>query len=110
MNKIATLALLMGGVALITIGINASNPFCSDIFRFMTGPPIGNAVWMLISGIVAATAGLTMALRGRKQARVTGYAMPTKPLGNIRLISVSSAARNESPSHLRIRLETAPCI
>jgi hypothetical protein len=68
MNKIASIALLVGGVVLMIIGINATNSFSSDVSRFFTGSPTDKAVWMLIGGIVAAIAGLTMTLRGGKQA------------------------------------------
>jgi len=67
MNKIVSLALLVGGVVLMIIGINATNSFSSDVSRFFTGSPTDKAVWMLIGGIVAAIAGLTMTLRGGKQ-------------------------------------------
>ena len=67
MNKIVSLALLVGGVVLIIIGISATNSFSSDVSRFFTGSPTDKAVWMLIGGIVAALVGLTGALRGSKQ-------------------------------------------
>jgi uncharacterized protein DUF3185 len=68
MNKIVSVALLIGGVVLIIIGINATNSFSSDVSRFFTGSPTDKAVWMLIGGIVAAVAGLIGTLRGSKQA------------------------------------------
>jgi uncharacterized membrane protein YidH (DUF202 family) len=68
MNKILSLALLVGGVVLMIIGINATNSFSSDVSRFFTGSPTDKAVWMLIGGIVAAVAGLALTLRGSKQA------------------------------------------
>lgn len=68
MNKIVSLALLVGGVVLIIIGINATNSFSSDVSRFFTGSPTDKAVWMLIGGIVAAIVGLTMTMRSSKQA------------------------------------------
>ena len=68
MKKIASIALLIGGVVLMIIGINATNSFGSDVSRFFTGSPTDKAVWMLIGGIVATIAGLTMTLRGGKQA------------------------------------------
>jgi len=67
MNKIASLTLLVGGVVLIIIGINATNSFGSDVSRFFTGSPTDKAIWMLIGGIVASIVGLTMTLRGGKQ-------------------------------------------
>ena len=66
MNKTISLALVAGGIALIVIGANATNSFSSDISRFFTGSPTDKAVWMLIGGIAAAVAGLTMLLRSPK--------------------------------------------
>jgi hypothetical protein len=66
MNRIVFLALLVGGVVLIVIGINAMNSFSSDLSRFFTGSPTDKAVWMLIAGSVAAVVGLAGALRGAK--------------------------------------------
>ncbi len=68
MNKIFSLALLVGGLVLMIIGINATNSFSSDVSQFFTGSPTDKAVWMLIGGIVATVVGLTMTLRGSKQA------------------------------------------
>ena len=58
MNKILSLALLIGGIVLIVVGVNATNSFSSDVSRFFTGSPTDKAVWMLIGGIVAALVGL----------------------------------------------------
>ena len=67
MNKFLSLALLVGGVVLIVIGFNATKSFSSDVSRFFTGSPTDKAVWMLIGGVVAALAGLTMLWRSPKQ-------------------------------------------
>jgi len=66
MNKLVSLALLVGGVVLIVIGINATNSFSSDVSRFFTGSPTDKAIWMLIGGILAALIGLTGTLRSSK--------------------------------------------
>ena len=68
MNKIVSLALLIGGVVLMVIGINATNSFSSDVSRFFSGSPTNKAIWMLIGGIVAAVIGLVSTLRSWKQA------------------------------------------
>lgn len=68
MNKIVSLALLIGGVVLMIYGINATNSFGSDVSRFFTGSPTDKAVWMLIGGIVAAVIGLVSTLRSWKRA------------------------------------------
>ena len=58
MNKTISIALLVGGIVLIVVGINATNSFSSDVSRFFTGSPTDKAVWMLIGGIVAGVIGL----------------------------------------------------
>lgn len=68
MNKIISPVLLVGGVILMIIGINATNSFSSDVSRFFTGSPTDKAIWMLIGGIVAAGVGLVMTMRSWKQA------------------------------------------
>ncbi|HTI71446.1 MAG TPA: DUF3185 family protein [Candidatus Limnocylindria bacterium] len=68
MNKIVSLSLLIGGVIVMIIGINATNSFGSDVSRFFTGAPTDKAVWMLIGGGVATAIGLFGTLRSGKQA------------------------------------------
>jgi drug/metabolite transporter (DMT)-like permease len=68
MNKIVSMALLVGGVILVVIGINATNSFSSDVSRFFTGSPTDKAVWMLIGGGVAAVVGLAMTMRNWNKA------------------------------------------
>ena len=68
MNKIASLSLLVAGVVLIVIGINATNSFSSDVSRFFTGSPTDKAIWMLLIGILASGAGLVGVLRGSSEA------------------------------------------
>jgi len=66
MNKLVSMALLVGGVALVIIGINATNSFNSDVSRFFTGSPTNKAVWMLIGGILAGAVGLAGVLRSSR--------------------------------------------
>jgi Protein of unknown function (DUF3185) len=68
MNKAFSLALLVGGIVLMIIGINATNSFGSDVSRFFTGSPTDKAIWMLIGGIVATVVGLTLTLTSSKKA------------------------------------------
>jgi hypothetical protein len=68
MNKILSIGLLIGGVVLVVIGINATNSFNSDVSRFFTGSPTDKSVWMLIGGIVAVVIGLAGLLRKGKNA------------------------------------------
>jgi hypothetical protein len=66
MNKLISLALLGGGIALIVYGVNASNSLSSDISRFFTDSPTNKAIWMLIGGIVATILGLGGLMSGSK--------------------------------------------
>lgn len=66
MNRIASLVLLVGGIVLTVIGVNATNSFSSDVSNFFTGAPTDKAVWMLVGGIVAAVIGLAGTFLGRK--------------------------------------------
>jgi len=68
MNKIVSIALLVGGVVLMIFGFQATNSFSSDVSRFFTGSPTDKAIWMLIAGIVATVIGLVGTLRGSKHA------------------------------------------
>jgi len=63
MNKLVSLALLVGGIFLIVFGVGATNSFGSDVSRFFTGSLTDKAVWMVIGGSVAAIIGLTATLR-----------------------------------------------
>lgn len=66
MNKILFIALLVGGVMLILMGLNASNSLSSDFSRFFTGSPTDKAVWLLIGGAVAAFVGVAGLFRSVK--------------------------------------------
>ena len=66
MNKILSLAFLVGGIVLIIYGINASNSIGSDFSRLFTGSPTDKSIWLLIGGIVAAVIGAGGLMRGSK--------------------------------------------
>ena len=59
MNKLISLALLVGGVVLIILGVTAMDSFSSDVSRFFTGTPTDKSVWLLAGGVVAVLAGLS---------------------------------------------------
>jgi uncharacterized membrane protein YidH (DUF202 family) len=66
MNQIASISLVILGVVLVIIGVNATNSFSSDVNRFFTGSPTDKAIWMLIGGVVAVVLGLTIWQRSSK--------------------------------------------
>jgi hypothetical protein len=66
MNKALSLALLAGGILLIIFGSIAYNSTSSDISRFFTGSATDKSMWLLVSGIGAAIAGLVGLSRASK--------------------------------------------
>jgi hypothetical protein len=64
MNRIISLALLVGGIVLIIFGVNASESIGSEFSRLFTGNPTDRAMWLLIGGLVASIAGLFGLSRG----------------------------------------------
>jgi hypothetical protein len=66
MNKLLSLALLIGGIILVIYGVNASNSIGSDFSRLFTGSPTDKSIWLLVAGIVAALIGAGGLLRGSK--------------------------------------------
>ena len=69
MNQIVSLVILLIGVALVVVGINATNSFNSDVSRFFTGSPTDKAVWTLLAGVGLILVGLTTWLRGTSKSR-----------------------------------------
>jgi Protein of unknown function (DUF3185) len=66
MNRIVSLALLVGGIMLIIYGVSASESLGSDFSRFFTGSPTDKTMWLLIGGAVATVVGAAGVLRGSK--------------------------------------------
>ena len=66
MNKLISLALLVGGIILIIYGVSASNSNASGFSRFFTGNPTDKTMWLLIGGAVATAIGAVGLLRGSK--------------------------------------------
>jgi len=66
MNKIISIALLVGGIVLLVYGVNASDSVGSGFSRFFTGSPTDKTLWLLIGGAIAATLGLAGLFRGSR--------------------------------------------
>jgi hypothetical protein len=67
MNNIVGLVILALGIVLLIFGFNESRSLGSDISRFFTGNPTDRAVWMLIGGVVAVSAGLFLSLTSTRK-------------------------------------------
>ena len=66
MNRLVSLALLVGGIILLICGANASDSIGSSFSRLFTGNPTDRTVWLLIGGAVATALGAGGLLRGTK--------------------------------------------
>ena len=66
MYKAFSLALLVGGVALVIFGIGVAQSLASEFSHFFTGSPTDKAIWMLVGGTVLFIVGLAGLLRGSK--------------------------------------------
>lgn len=68
MNKIISLALVVGGVIALIYGISAADSIGSSFSRFFTGSPTDKSMWLLIGGAVATAVGVAGLFRGTKSA------------------------------------------
>jgi hypothetical protein len=57
MNKPTSLALVVIGVILLVMGLNASDSLSSEISEFFSGTPTEKAIWLMIGGVAALTVG-----------------------------------------------------
>ncbi|MFN0059484.1 MAG: DUF3185 family protein [Planctomycetota bacterium] len=68
MVKLVSIALVVGGIVLVSMGVTATNSLSSDVSRFFTGSPTDKSVWLLIGGLVAIVVGLGSSVRNWKSA------------------------------------------
>lgn len=66
MNRIASIALLAFGIALLVMGWNAYRSVGSDISRAFTGSPTNRALVLLVGGGLLTVSGLGGLSRGPK--------------------------------------------
>lgn len=67
MNRILAVILIVVGGGLMVYGLQASQSFSSDISRLFTGSPTDRAIWLIVGGLAASVAGVTLFLRGGKR-------------------------------------------
>ena len=57
MKKIVWLSLLVIGIVMMVLGVQAMTSLESDVNRLFRGTPTDKSVWMLVGGILCAMAG-----------------------------------------------------
>jgi hypothetical protein len=65
-NRLASLVLLFGGIALLACGWDAYHSLGSGVSRLFTGAPTDHSLWLLIGGGLATAAGLCGLSRGSR--------------------------------------------
>lgn len=66
MSRLASLALVVVGVALLACGWDAYHSVSSGFSRLFTGAPTDRALWLLIGGGLATASGLGGLSRGSR--------------------------------------------
>lgn len=64
MRRAIGIVLIVVGITLLVLGINAADSLSSQISEFFTGNPTDRAIWFLITGIAAIVGGIVTALSG----------------------------------------------
>jgi len=67
MQRFAGIAVLVVGIVLVVMGINASQSIGSDISRFFTGAVTNKSIYLLAGGVLALFVGASMAYVGRSR-------------------------------------------
>ena len=67
MQSVVGVALLVVGVVLIILGMQASTSVGSRLSELFTGAPSDRTIWLLVVGVVAAIIGLGLVLVGRRR-------------------------------------------
>lgn len=58
MNRAASVALVVVGIALLVMGLDAYHSAASVVSRVVTGAPTDRALWLLVGGGLSLVAGL----------------------------------------------------
>lgn len=66
--RMGGIVLIVVGVVLFMVGLNASESFADQWSEFFTGRFTDKTVWTMIGGIALAVVGMTMAFAGGRKA------------------------------------------
>lgn len=66
-NRMGGIVLIVVGVVLFIVGMNASESFADQWSEFFTGHFTDKTVWTMLGGVVLAVVGMTMAFAGGRR-------------------------------------------
>jgi succinate dehydrogenase/fumarate reductase cytochrome b subunit len=69
MQRVAGMILLVVGIVLFIVGLNASDSFADQWSNFFTGQFTDATMWYIIGGVVMAVVGLMLVVFGGRIAR-----------------------------------------
>ena len=64
MNRSTGIVLLVAGIVLLIMGLNAADSLSSEISKFFNGTPTNKSVWLIIGGVAGIVLGLVSMGRG----------------------------------------------
>lgn len=67
-NRMGGIVLMVVGVVLFIVGMNASESFADQWSEFFTGHFTDKTVWTMLGGVVLTVVGMTMAFAGGRRA------------------------------------------
>lgn len=70
MNKSLAIVLLLVGLVLLGVGINAANSITSETSTAITGSPTDKSLWLMIGGGAAALVGLIGVISSSRTRKV----------------------------------------
>lgn len=68
LQRLIGIALIVGGVILFVMGLNATDSFADRWSNFFTGHFTDHTVWMMVGGVVAFLVGVSLASIGGRRS------------------------------------------
>ncbi len=65
MNRAISIALLVVGIILLIMGLNAADSFSSEVSEAVSGTPTDRSMWLIVGGAAAAIIGAVGLFRRR---------------------------------------------
>lgn len=61
-QRIIGIALLVGGIILLVMGLQAADSISSSVSKMFTGSPTDRSMWLIVGGAIAIVAGGALAV------------------------------------------------